>query len=126
MRIYQARFNRLPRARPQGHFGLAGVGFLGDGEMDEPEAVGALSLAGREGPTIWSSWSTATCSVSTVRCGNGKIIQGAGGDLHRGGLNVIKVPWSRDWDPRLLAQDYEGVLVDAMNETVDGEWQRYW
>ncbi|MBI5710486.1 MAG: pyruvate dehydrogenase (acetyl-transferring), homodimeric type [Candidatus Eisenbacteria bacterium] len=124
--IYQARFNRYLQAR-----GIADTSnqrvwaFLGDGETDEPETVGALTLAAREG--LDNLTFVVNCNLQRldgpVR-GNGKIIQELESIFTGAGWNVIKVIWSRDWDP-LLAQDYEGALVERMNETVDGEWQRY-
>ncbi|MGH7731140.1 MAG: pyruvate dehydrogenase (acetyl-transferring), homodimeric type [Candidatus Eiseniibacteriota bacterium] len=124
--IYQARFNRYLHARGiKDTSGSRVWAFLGDGEMDEPEAIGALTLAAREG--LDNLTFVVNCNLQRldgpVR-GNGKIIQELEAVFTGAGWNVIKVLWSRDWDP-LLAQDYEGVLVDAMNETVDGEWQRY-
>src|SRR5512144_2277602 len=124
--IYQARFNRYLTARGLADTSASRVwAFTGDGEMDEPEAVGALSLAAREG--LDNLTFVVNCNLQRldgpVR-GNGKIIQELEAIFTGAGWNVIKVLWSRDWDP-LFAQDYEGVLVDAMNETVDGEWQRY-
>jgi pyruvate dehydrogenase E1 component len=124
--VYQARFNRYLTARAIKDTSTSRVwAFLGDGEMDEPEATGALSLAAREG--LDNLTFVINCNLQRldgpVR-GNGKIIQELEAIFTGAGWNVIKVLWSRDWDP-LLAQDYEGVLVDAMNETVDGEWQRY-
>src|SRR5437867_8297372 len=123
---YQARFNRYLQRRGIGDTSGSRVwAFLGDGEMDEPEATGALTLASREG--LDNLTFVVNCNLQRldgpVR-GNGKIIQELESVFTGAGWNVIKVLWSRDWDP-LLAQDYEGVLVDAMNETVDGEWQRY-
>ncbi len=124
--VYQARFNRYLHARGLKDTSASRVwAFLGDGEMDEPEAVGALTLAAREG--LDNLTFVVNCNLQRldgpVR-GNGKIIQELEALFTGAGWNVIKVLWSRDWDP-LLAQDYEGVLVEAMNETVDGEWQRY-
>ena len=124
--IYQARFNRYLAARGIKDTSTSRVwAFPGDGEMDEPESVGALALAGREGLDNLT-W-VVNCNLQRldgpVR-GNGKIIQELEALFTGAGWNVIKVIWSRDWDP-LLAKDYEGVLVEAMNETVDGEWQRY-
>ena len=124
--IYQARFNRYLAARRIKDTSVSRVwAFLGDGEMDEPEAVGALSLAAREG--LDNLTFVVNCNLQRldgpVR-GNGKIIQELEAIFTGAGWSVLKVLWSRDWDP-LLAQDYEGVLVDAMNETVDGEWQHY-
>ncbi|HEY3215881.1 MAG TPA: pyruvate dehydrogenase (acetyl-transferring), homodimeric type [Candidatus Eisenbacteria bacterium] len=124
--VYQARFNRYLHQR-----GIADTSgrrvwaFVGDGEMDEPEALAALALAGRE--QLDQLTFVVNCNLQRldgpVR-GNGKIIQELEGLFRGAGWNVIKVIWSRDWDP-LLAQDYDGVLVETMNETVDGEWQRY-
>ncbi len=124
--VYQARFNRYLHAR-----GLADTSgqrvwaFTGDGEMDEPEAVGALTLAAREG--LDNLTFVVNCNLQRldgpVR-GNGKIIQELEAIFTGAGWNVIKVIWAREWDA-LLAQDTEGVLIDKMNETVDGEWQRY-
>jgi pyruvate dehydrogenase E1 component len=124
--IYQARFNRYLHARGLKDTSMQHVwGFLGDGEMDEPEAVGALRLAAADG--LDNLTFVVNCNLQRldgpVR-GNGKIIQELESLFTGCGWNVIKVIWSRDWDP-LLAQDYEGVLVDRMNETVDGDWQKY-
>ena len=124
--IYQARFNRYLAAR--GIKDTAGSrvwGFLGDGEMDEPEALGALSMAGREG--LDNLTFVVNCNLQRldgpVR-GNGKIIQELEAVFTGAGWNVIKVIWGREWDA-LLAKDYEGALVEIMNDTVDGEWQHY-
>jgi pyruvate dehydrogenase E1 component len=124
--IYQARFNRYLQAR-----GIADTSgsrvwaFLGDGETDEPEAVGALTLAAREG--LDNLTFVVNCNLQRldgpVR-GNGKIIQELEAVFTGAGWNVIKVVWGREWDA-LLAQDYEGALVEIMNDTLDGEWQRY-
>ena len=124
--IYQARFNRYLHARGIADTSASRVwAFLGDGEMDETEAVGALTLAARDG--LDNLTFVVNCNLQRldgpVR-GNGKIIQELESVFTGAGWNVIKVIWSRDWDP-LLAQDYEGALVEIMNETVDGEWQRY-
>ncbi|HYM81851.1 MAG TPA: pyruvate dehydrogenase (acetyl-transferring), homodimeric type [Candidatus Limnocylindria bacterium] len=124
--IYQARFNRYLHARGITDTSQSRVwAFLGDGEMDEPEAIGALTLASREG--LDNLTFVINCNLQRldgpVR-GNGKIIQELEAVFTGAGWNVIKVVWSRQWD-ELLAQDYEGALVEAMNETVDGEWQRY-
>ncbi|MCU0504658.1 MAG: pyruvate dehydrogenase (acetyl-transferring), homodimeric type [Chloroflexi bacterium] len=123
--VYQARFDRYLLNR-----GLADTrgtrvwAFLGDGEMDEPEALAGLSLAAREG--LDNLTFVVNCNLQRldgpVR-GNGKIIQELEGLFRGAGWNVIKVIWSRDWDP-LLARDTEGVLVDRMNETLDGEFQK--
>ncbi|GIW42502.1 MAG: hypothetical protein KatS3mg076_3079 [Candidatus Binatia bacterium] len=124
--IYQARFLRYLHAR-----GLADTSqcrvwaFLGDGEMDEPESMGAITLASREqlDNLIW----VVNCNLQRldgpVR-GNGKIIQELEAAFRGAGWNVIKVIWGSDWDP-LLARDTEGLLVKRMNETVDGQYQKY-
>jgi pyruvate dehydrogenase E1 component len=124
--IYQARFNRYLHARGLKDTSMQRVwAFLGDGEMDEPEASGALRLAATDG--LDNLTFVVNCNLQRldgpVR-GNGKIIQELESLFTGCGWNVIKVIWSCDWDP-LLAQDYEGVLVDRMNETVDGDWQKY-
>ncbi len=99
--------------------------FLGDGEMDEPESLGAISLAGREklDNLIW----VINCNLQRldgpVR-GNGKIIQELESIFRGAGWRVIKVIWGRHWDP-LLAQDKSGALKARMNEAVDGDYQRY-
>ena len=124
--IYQARFNRYLRARglteaKEGHVWA----FLGDGEMDEPESMGAITLASREklDNLIW----VVNCNLQRldgpVR-GNGKIIQELEAAFRGAGWNVIKVVWGDDWDP-LLARDEDGLLVDRMNEVVDGQYQKY-
>jgi len=124
--IYQARFNRYLAAR-----GLADTSgshvwaFLGDGEMDEPEATGALTLASREG--LDNLTFVVNCNLQRldgpVR-GNNKIIQELEAIFTGAGWNVIKVILAREWDP-LLAKDVDGVLLDRLNETVDGDWQKY-
>jgi pyruvate dehydrogenase E1 component len=124
--IYQARFNRYLH-----HRGIADTSqsrvwaFIGDGEMDEPESQGALTVAGRE--ELDNLIFVVNCNLQRldgpVR-GNGKIIQELE-SLYRGaGWNVIKVVWGRDWDP-LLARDVDGVLVNRMNTTPDGQFQTY-
>ena len=124
--IYQARFNRYARARglidgAEGHVWA----FLGDGEMDEPESLGAITLAAREklDNLIW----VVNCNLQRldgpVR-GNGKIIQELEGAFRGAGWNVIKVIWGDDWDP-LLARDPDGLLVARMNAVVDGQYQKY-
>ncbi|WP_111657243.1 pyruvate dehydrogenase (acetyl-transferring), homodimeric type [Isoalcanivorax indicus] len=99
--------------------------FLGDGEMDEPESLGALSLAGRE--HLDNLIFVVNCNLQRldgpVR-GNGKIIQELEGLFRGAGWNVIKVVWGRLWDP-LLERDTEGVLRRRMEECVDGEYQAY-
>ena len=124
--VYQARFNRYLNARGLKDTSRQRVwAFLGDGEMDEPEASGALRLAASDG--LDNLTFVVNCNLQRldgpVR-GNGKIIQELESLFTGCGWNVVKVIWSRDWDP-LLAQDYEGVLVDRMNDTVDGDWQKY-
>ncbi len=99
--------------------------FLGDGECDEPESLGALALAGRE--RLDNLIFVVNCNLQRldgpVR-GNGKIIQELEGEFRGAGWNVIKVIWGRLWDP-LLAKDTAGLLLQRMNETVDGEYQNY-
>jgi pyruvate dehydrogenase E1 component len=99
--------------------------FLGDGECDEPESLGALGLAGRE--KLDNLIFVVNCNLQRldgpVR-GNGKIIQELEGNFRGAGWNVIKVVWGRLWDP-LLANDEHGLLQQRMNETVDGEYQNY-
>src|SRR5512144_335573 len=124
--IYQARFNRYLAARGLADTSSSRVwAFLGDGETDEPETTGAIRLAAREG--LDNLTFVINCNLQRldgpVR-GNGKIIQELESVFTGAGWNVIKVILGREWD-ELLAKDYEGVLVEAMNETVDGEWQRY-
>jgi pyruvate dehydrogenase E1 component len=123
--VYQARFNRYLAARGIADTSKARVwGFLGDGEMDEPEAVGALSLAAREG--LDNLTFVVNCNLQRldgpVR-GNGKIIQELESVFRGAGWNVIKVIWAREWDD-LLARDKDGVLRNKMNETLDGDFQR--
>ncbi|PIQ81906.1 MAG: pyruvate dehydrogenase (acetyl-transferring), homodimeric type [Candidatus Omnitrophica bacterium CG11_big_fil_rev_8_21_14_0_20_64_10] len=123
--IYQARFIRYLRAR--GFLkALPRVWcFVGDGEMDEPESQGALTLAGRESldNLIW----VVNCNLQRldgpVR-GNGKIIQELEALFRGAGWNVIKVIWGSDWDA-LLAADKGGKLVRRMEEAVDGDYQKY-
>ncbi len=123
--IYQARFSRYLAAR-----GFADTsdqriwGFLGDGEMDEPESVAGLSLAAREG--LDNLIFVVNCNLQRldgpVR-GNGKIIQELESIFRGAGWNVIKVIWAREWDD-LLARDKDGVLLAKMNETLDGDYQK--
>jgi len=124
--IYQARFNRYLQAR-----GLKDTSqqrvycFVGDGESDEPETLGALQIAMREGldNLIW----VVNCNLQRldgpVR-GNGKIIQDLEGTFRGAGWNVIKVIWGEEWDG-VLARDKHGVLRDHLNAVVDGQWQRF-
>ncbi|MCS6852711.1 MAG: pyruvate dehydrogenase (acetyl-transferring), homodimeric type [Gemmataceae bacterium] len=126
MAIYQARFLRYLE-----HRGLKPATdqrvwcFLGDGETDEPETLGALTLAARE--KLDNLIFVINCNLQRldgpVR-GNGKIIQELEAAFRGAGWNVIKVIWGSDWDP-LLAQDRDGLLVQRMNEVVDGEFQKY-
>src|SRR5262249_11933492 len=126
MAIYQARFNRYLE-----HRGLKDTSqqkvwcFLGDGECDEPETLGALTLAAREG--LDNLIFIVNCNLQRldgpVR-GNGKIIQELEAAFRGAGWNVLKVIWGSDWDP-LLAADKTGLLVQRMGEVVDGEYQKY-
>jgi len=124
--LYQARFNRYLHHRQIDDTSASRVWcFVGDGETDEPETLGAISLAGREGLDNLT-W-IVNCNLQRldgpVR-GNGKIIQELEGVFRGAGWNVIKVVWGSAWDD-LLARDVDGVLLDKMNSTVDGEFQRY-
>ncbi len=124
--IYQARFNRYLLARELHDTSRSHVwAFLGDGEMDEPEALGAIGLAARE--ELDNLTFVINCNLQRldgpVR-GNGKIIQELEAYFRGAGWNVIKVIWGRDWDP-LLAKDTDGVLVNKMNTTPDGQFQTY-
>ena len=99
--------------------------FLGDGEMDEPESLGAIALASRE--NLDNLIFVINCNLQRldgpVR-GNGKIIQELEGSFRGAGWNVIKVIWGSYWDP-LLANDKTGLLIKRMNEAVDGEYQAF-
>lgn len=126
MSIYQARFNRYLHDRGLKDTSRQRVwAFVGDGEMDEPESVAALTLAACErlDNLTW----VVNCNLQRldgpVR-GNGKIIQELEAIFRGAGWNVIKVIWGGDWD-RLLAQDDEGILVRRMGEVVDGWYQKY-
>jgi pyruvate dehydrogenase E1 component len=126
MSIYQARFLKYLQDR-----GLADTknrkvwSFVGDGETDEPESLGAISLAGREklDNLIW----VVNCNLQRldgpVR-GNGKIVQELEASFRGAGWNVIKVMWGRYWDP-LFAMDKNGLLQQRMMECVDGDYQNY-
>lgn len=126
MAIYQARFIRYLEDR-----GLRPAtdqkvwAFLGDGETDEPETLGAITMAARE--QLDNLIFVINCNLQRldgpVR-GNGKIIQELEGTFRGAGWNVIKVIWGGDWDP-LLERDRDGVLVRRMTEVVDGEYQKY-
>jgi pyruvate dehydrogenase E1 component len=124
--IYQARFNRYLTARGIAEASNSHVwAFLGDGEMDEVESLGAIGLASRE--ELDNLTFVINCNLQRldgpVR-GNGKIIQELESYFRGAGWNVIKVIWGRDWDP-LLAKDADGVLVNQMNTTPDGQFQTY-
>ncbi len=124
--IYQARFNRYLQDRGLSDTSGSKVWtFLGDGEMDEPESLGAITLAARE--QLDNLIFVVNCNLQRldgpVR-GNGNIVQELEGAFRGAGWNVIKVLWGEDWDP-LLAADTEGALVQRMNETIDGQWQKY-
>jgi pyruvate dehydrogenase E1 component len=124
--IYQARFNRYLRARGflEGEEPKVWC-FVGDGETDEPETLGSLTLAARENldNLIW----VVNCNLQRldgpVR-GNGKIIQELESLFRGAGWNVIKVIWGSEWDP-LLQADSSGLLVKRMEEAVDGDFQKY-
>ena len=126
MSIYQARFLKYLHAR-----GIADTekrkvwAFCGDGEMDEPESMGAIGMAGRE--QLDNLVIVVNCNLQRldgpVR-GNGKIIQELESDFRGAGWNVVKVIWGAGWD-ELLAQDKDGILKKVMMETVDGEYQNY-
>jgi pyruvate dehydrogenase E1 component len=126
MSIYQARFNRYLEDRGLKEKGSAKVwAFLGDGEMDEPESLGSISLPAREklDNLIW----VVNCNLQRldgpVR-GNGQIIQELEAIFRGAGWNVIKVVWGSSWD-RLLDKDQDGVLARRFEKLVDGESQRY-
>jgi pyruvate dehydrogenase E1 component len=124
--IYQARFNRYLHKRSIKDTSDSHVWcFLGDGEMDEPESLGAIGLAARE--ELDNLTFVINCNLQRldgpVR-GNGKIIQELESYFRGAGWNVIKVVWGRQWDD-LLARDVDGVLVNAMNTTPDGQFQTY-
>ena len=124
--IYQARFNRYLANRGIKDTGRNHVwAFLGDGETDEPESLGAISIAAREG--LDNLTFVINCNLQRldgpVR-GNGKIVQELEAHFRGAGWNVIKVVWGREWDP-LLARDVDGVLVHRMGEVLDGDSQKY-
>ncbi|MGC9992062.1 MAG: pyruvate dehydrogenase (acetyl-transferring), homodimeric type [Candidatus Cybelea sp.] len=126
MSIYQARFMRYLHDRALSDTSDRKVwAFVGDGEMDEPESLGAISLAGREklDNLIWVVNANLQRLDGPVR-GNGKIIQELEGIFKGNGWNVIKVIWGRSWDP-LLAADSSGRLVQLMSECVDGDYQTF-
>ena len=124
--LYQARFNRYLHNRRLDDTSQSRVwAFLGDGECDEPETLGSISLASRE--RLDNLIFVVNCNLQRldgpVR-GNGKVIQELEATFRGAGWNVIKVIWGSKWDD-LLAQDTDGVLLEQMNTTVDGEFQRY-
>ncbi|GAB3758766.1 pyruvate dehydrogenase (acetyl-transferring), homodimeric type [Microlunatus parietis] len=124
--IYQARFNRYLHNRKITDTSDKRVwAFLGDGEMGEPESLGAIGLAARE-ELDNLTW-VINCNLQQldgpVR-GNGKVVQELESIFLGAGWHVIKVLWGRDWDP-LLAADRDGVLVNKMNTTPDGQFQTY-
>ncbi|MCZ7562607.1 MAG: pyruvate dehydrogenase (acetyl-transferring), homodimeric type [Burkholderiales bacterium] len=124
--IYMARFLKYLEARGLTRTeGRRVWAFLGDGEMDEPESMGAIGMAARE--RLDNLVFVINCNLQRldgpVR-GNGKIIQELESDFRGAGWNVIKLIWGSYWDP-LLARDTEGILQRVMEETVDGEYQNY-
>ena len=126
MAIYQARFNKYLQDRGIKDTSKQHVWcFIGDGECDEPETLGAISLASRE--KLDNLVFVINCNLQRldgpVR-GNGKIIQELEGCFRGAGWNVVKVIWGEEWDP-LLDKDDKGLLVKRMNEVVDGQYQKY-
>ncbi|SHG41781.1 pyruvate dehydrogenase (acetyl-transferring), homodimeric type [Massilia sp. CF038] len=126
MAIYQARFLKYLHARSIADTENRKVWvFCGDGEMDEPESMGAIGMAARE--RLDNLVMVVNCNLQRldgpVR-GNGKIIQELEADFRGAGWNVVKVIWGPGWDT-LLAKDKEGILQRVMMETVDGEYQNY-
>ncbi len=126
MAIYQARFMKYLEDREiQQQYDRKVWAFMGDGEMDEPESLGAISLASRE--NLDNLIFVVNCNLQRldgpVR-GNGKIIQELEAVFRGAGWNVIKVVWGSQWD-QLLARDEDGLLHKRMEEAVDGEYQAY-
>jgi pyruvate dehydrogenase E1 component len=124
--VYQARFNRYLLNRQLVDTSKSRVWcFLGDGEFDEPESMAGLTLAARE--QLDNLIFVVNCNLQRldgpVR-GNGKVIQEMEALFRGAGWNVIKVIWGSGWDP-LLARDVDGVLLNKMNTTLDGEYQKY-
>jgi pyruvate dehydrogenase E1 component len=124
--IYQARFNRYLQHRGIKDTSQQQVwAFLGDGEMGEPESLGAIGVAARE--ELDNLTFVINCNLQQldgpVR-GNGKVMQELEAYFRGAGWNVIKVVWGREWDD-LLARDVDGVLVNQMNKTPDGQFQTY-
>ena len=124
--IYQARFNRYLHNRGIKDTANQHVwAFLGDGEMGEPESLGAIRVAARE--ELDNLTFVVNCNLQQLDgpvTGNGKIIQELESYFRGAGWNVIKVVWGREWD-ELLARDVDGVLVNRMNTTPDGQFQTY-
>ncbi|MBF0434939.1 MAG: pyruvate dehydrogenase (acetyl-transferring), homodimeric type [Magnetococcales bacterium] len=125
MAIYQARFMRYLNDRNLKNTAERKVwAFLGDGETDEPESLGAISLAARE--KLDNLIFVINCNLQRldgpVR-GNGQIIQELEADFRGAGWNVIKVIWGSDWDP-LFARDQDGLLIKRLSELVDGDYQK--
>ncbi len=124
--IYQARFNRYMHNRKLKDTSQQRVwAFMGDGEMAEPESLGAIRIAARE-ELDNLTW-VINCNLQQLDgpvTGNGKIIQELEANFRGAGWNVIKVVWGREWDA-LLAKDVDGVLVNRMNTTPDGQFQTY-
>ncbi|HEX2877870.1 MAG TPA: pyruvate dehydrogenase (acetyl-transferring), homodimeric type, partial [Polyangiaceae bacterium] len=123
--IYQARFNRYLQQRGIADTSKSRVWcFIGDGESDEPETLGALSIASRD--QLDNLTFVLNCNLQRldgpVR-GNGKILQDLEGVFRGSGWNVVKVVWAENWD-KLFARDVEGVLRRHLNAVVDGQWQR--
>jgi pyruvate dehydrogenase E1 component len=125
MAIYQARFHRYLEDRGLKHKTGRVWAFIGDGETDEPETLGAITLAARE--KLDNLIFVINCNLQRldgpVR-GNAKIIQELEAIFRGAGWNVIKVIWGDSWDP-LLARDTDGVLVERMEQAVDGDYQKY-
>ena len=125
MSIYQARFNKYLQNRSILDHDPHVWCYIGDGECDEPETLGALSIAARE--SLDNLTFVINCNLQRldgpVR-GNSKIIQELESIFNGAGWNVIKVVWSSDWDP-LLASEHRDLLIQRMNEVVDGEFQKY-
>jgi len=124
--VYQARFNRYLLNREMADTSKSRVWcFLGDGEFDEPESMAGLTLAARE--QLDNLIFVVNCNLQRldgpVR-GNGKVVQEMEALFRGAGWNVVKVIWGSGWDP-LLARDIDGVLLNKMNTTLDGEYQKY-
>ena len=123
--IYQAHVMRYMENRDKVEKGGRVWAFLGDGETDEPESLGAISLAGRE--NLDNLVFVINCNLQRldgpVR-GNGKILQELEGVFRGAGWNVVKVVWGSGWD-KLLAKDHKGMLAKRMDEVLDGELQAY-